>query len=211
MSAGRLLAEIQLQFSCQRFPTHFFPCSFRVLLSALSAPRNRRRRARLVRARRQGSGQKAGETPVASMRMKTPSLRAKAEVPPLLTLWRCFATDGESMNLRPSCPHKAGTTAGSGQPAGESQMASTRTETLSLRAEAMPRLSPRVDAGSRRAGNPPYQHGHRRVAARRPHEAGAGPSARALPTGGRGWGRGHATPGCRRRQAQRRRFAMASR
>ena len=28
---------------------------------------------------------------------------------PLLTLWRCFATDGGGMNLRPSCPHKAGT------------------------------------------------------------------------------------------------------
>ncbi len=99
------------------------------------------------------------------------------------------------MNLRPSCPPCAGTTAGSGQPAGETRAASMRTKTPNLRAEAMPRLSPRVDAGSRRAGNPPYQHGHRRVAARRPPRAGAGPSARALPTGGRGWGRGrgHAT------------------
>ena len=86
------------------------------------------------------------------------------------------------MTLRPSCPPCAGTTAGSGQPAGESQTASTRTKVPSLRAEAIPRLSPRVDAGSPRAG--------------------AGPSARALPTGGRGQGRGHATgPGCRRRRS----------
>ena len=38
----------------------------------------------------------------------------------------------------------------------------------------------------------------------------AGPSSEALPPGGQG--RGHTTgPGCRQRQAQRRRFAMASR
>jgi hypothetical protein len=110
----------------------------------------------------------------------------------------------------PSCPHKAGTTAGSGQKARPRAGASMGAATPSLRAEAMPRLSPRVDAGSRRAGNPRYQHGHRRVAARRPPRAGAGPSSEALPTGGQG--RGHTTgPGCRQRQAQRRRFAMASR
>ena len=124
--------------------------------------------------------------------------------------WRCLATDGGGMNLRPSCPHKAGMTAGSGQKARPRAGASMGAATPSLRAEAMPRLSPRVDAGSRRAGNPRYQHGHRRVAARRPPRAGAGPSSEALPTGGQG--RGHTTgPGCRQRQAQRRRFAMASR
>ena len=100
---------------------------------------------------------------------------------PVFLLSSIAITAGAAEPAAP-CPHKAGTTAGSGQKAGESQMASTRTETPSLRAETMPRLSSRVDAGSRRAGNPPYQHGHRRVAARRPREAGAGPSARALPT-----------------------------
>ena len=42
------------------------------------------------------------------MRTKTLNLRAKAEVPPLLTLWRCFATERGGMNLRAVVPAQGG-------------------------------------------------------------------------------------------------------
>ena len=66
---------------------------------------------------RQDSGQPAGETRAASTRTKTPSPSGQGRSPRPCSRWRCLATAGGGMNLLPSCPHKAGTTAGSGQKA----------------------------------------------------------------------------------------------
>ena len=131
-----------------------------------------------------GSGQTGGDGLVASMGTVRPSLWPRRNHPrycpgctAAITGW-AHGTGGRRARLVRARRQS------SGQRSGEGAGGEHESRGAELPAEAMPRRSPRVDAGPRRSAAPRHQHGNRRRAAtRRPREAGAVPGSDCLPEG----------------------------